>query len=239
MRFASAPLGRLASAAVLSLGLTLGACQSPPLPKGIDAPDAFTKDLGEQPYLLGPNDVVRVLVYGQPEFQEGEYGQRVDPSGRLSIPLAGAVFVAGMTIDEARLAVQGALEPYLRAPSVTLSLMEPSSRRIYLLGQVEDPGTYPLDRPLTALQALSLGGGFRRGANREEVCVLRRVGDRFAVARFNAATPGSDGLIAMRGDDMIFVSQTGIGILGEDYLPIFSVLSTLASLVLVTDAIQE
>ena len=63
----------------------------------------------------------------------------------------GPVTLAGLTIDEAREKLRTELTRFLREPQVSLTLVDSPSRRFWVFGEVERPGIYPLERPLTAL----------------------------------------------------------------------------------------
>lgn len=188
---------------------------------------------------LGPGDRLAVKVLLHPEVSTVEAGVLLDPAGQIDLPTLGPVALDGLTLDEARARLTDAFARYVREPRVSVTLLELASRRVYIFGEVERPGTYVLDRPLTALQALTLAGGFRPGADREQVALLR--GDRSAlqVYFFDGATPGPDGLVAVQPDDFLFVRLSGAGTFRDQILPVVQSIvppiTGLASVVVVAD----
>ena len=155
------------------------------------------------------------------------------------LALVGPVHVAGQTLDEARVTITAAFAVYLKEPRIDLSLVEIASRRFYVYGEVNAPGPYVLDRPMTVYQALSFGGGYTNGANRDQV-VLLRVEDGRAVARqFNAQSFETAGLMAVHPDDLLFVRRSGSGSFTEDVLPyiigVSAAMSAVSDLILVDD----
>lgn len=86
-----------------------------------------------------------------------------------------------------------------------------------------------MDRPLSALEALSEGEQILPGANREQVTLLRRHGEEVEVHLFNAETPDAEGLVQVVPGDLIFVSRTGTWRFTEDALPILQALGYTAS----------
>ena len=168
---------------------------------------------------LGPNDVVRVITWGHPEASTKGEGERVDVQGNITLPMIGPVVVDGRTVDEARELITGELSEFIREPKVAVSVLHYGAREFYLMGQIESPGAYKLDRPLTALQALSYGGNVLRGAVRENIYLLRRSEQGFDVHVFDISRPGPDGLIAVRPNDLLFVARSGHGKFAEEYLP--------------------
>ena len=123
------------------------------------------------PYVLGPNDKVRVKVYGEPDIT-GEY--EVDGNGRVSIPLAGRVQAAGKTTKQLEGAIRAALSKgIVRDPRVNVDVA--AYRPYYILGEVKNSGEYPYKVGLTIMDAVAAAGGFTYRANEHKV-YLRRAG---------------------------------------------------------------
>ncbi|PLX95486.1 MAG: sugar transporter [Desulfuromonas sp.] len=146
-------------------------------------------------YRIGAGDVLYVNVQGKPELGspsgngQGVSGSRVDGKGNIHLPLVGAVSVAGLTVDAAATAVQAAFSTYLNAPWVVLEVEEYKSQPLYLLGQFRAAGTYYMERPLTLLQGIALGGGLLDSANLRRARLIR--GDKtLAVDVYEMLTSG-------------------------------------------------
>jgi polysaccharide export outer membrane protein len=115
-------------------------------------------------YVIGVNDVLSININGKPEFFAAPgslkvSGSRVDGNGRVNLPLAGPVEVAGLTISQAQSRIQAALRTYLQNPWVVVEVADYKSRPLYLLGQFKAPGTFYMDRPLNLVQGIALGSG--------------------------------------------------------------------------------
>jgi polysaccharide export outer membrane protein len=236
------PFLRRCAALLALLGAGCASMKAPPLAQGnVESAGGLTARPAV--FRLGPGDRVAVTVFSHPESSTPAEGVQLDLSGRLDLPLLGPLVLAGLTEDEARARITTELGRYLREPRVSLQLLEAASRRVYVLGEVDEPGPYVLDRPLTALQALSLAGGFRAGADRKTVALLRGGPDALEVAFFDAATPGPDGMIPVQPDDMIFVRLSGAGTFRDQLLPIVQSLvppfTALATLVLAADRLNN
>ncbi len=106
-------------------------------------------------YTLGPGDQVRIITFGE-ENLTGEF--RVNDSGNIALPLVGAVHAAGLTSGELEAAVAAALRQgnLVHNPSVAVEVI--AYRPIYVLGEVNKPGQYPL--------SAGHDGGDRRGGGR-------------------------------------------------------------------------
>jgi polysaccharide biosynthesis/export protein len=132
-------------------------------------------------YQVGPGDVLFINVSGRPELGSPVVtggankvsGSRVDGVGNIHLPLVGTVTVGGLTVGELQEKLRQLYGHYLTNGWVVVEVAEFRSQPIYLLGQFRAPGTYYLDRPLTLLQGLALGGGLSDAANLRSARLLR------------------------------------------------------------------
>jgi protein involved in polysaccharide export with SLBB domain len=109
-------------------------------------------------YALGAGDRIMISVLGQPDIS-GEYTIRAD--GHISLHLLGPVDVAGETIGEMEHDLGRLLtERFKGEASVVASVVQ--YRPVYVLGEVEAPGTYPFSYGLSVIKAIALAGGYRR-----------------------------------------------------------------------------
>jgi protein involved in polysaccharide export with SLBB domain len=123
----------------------------------------------ESDYKLGPNEHMRIIVYGQPNLT-GEYV--LDGNGTLSFPLIGNVPANGMTPAELQHAIAAKLDPeYLRDPSVSVEVA--TRRPFYVVGEVQKPGSYPFVTDMTVLNAIATAGGQTYRANMASFYVKR------------------------------------------------------------------
>jgi polysaccharide export outer membrane protein len=119
------------------------------------------------PQRLQAGEKIRVNVFGEDKLS-GEY--EIDPSGFVSLPLAGTIKAAGSTQSEfeQELAKKFRSE-YLRNPKVTVSIA--SFRPFYIVGEVEKPGEYPYKGGLNILTALAIAGGPTYRASKSTVLI--------------------------------------------------------------------
>ncbi len=89
---------------------------------------------------------------------------KVDGSGFITIPLAGRMKVAGLSVGQIQEKLNKALIKYVKEPAAIVEVSKPSSQPLYLIGAFKAPQVYYLDRPLTVLQGMALGGGPDMGA---------------------------------------------------------------------------
>jgi polysaccharide export outer membrane protein len=118
---------------------------------------------------LQAGDTLRVTVFGE-EKLSGDF--QVDPSGYVSLPLAGTVLAAGLTkIELERSLTEKFKSKYLRDPKVTVDVA--SFRPIYVLGEVQRPGEYQYRSGLNVVSALAVAGGVTYRASKSRVLIQR------------------------------------------------------------------
>ncbi|RDD63177.1 polysaccharide biosynthesis/export family protein [Ferruginivarius sediminum] len=124
-------------------------------------------------YRLAPGDKLRVNVFGHPDVS-GEF--EVDGDGTITFPLLGQVVSSGRSVNELKEYIATELnENYLVDPRVSVEVL--NYRPFYILGQVEQPGSYPFQSGMTVRQAVALAGGFTRRAVKSEVTLIRPTSD--------------------------------------------------------------
>lgn len=131
-------------------------------------------------YRVGPGDVLAINVPGlidnwgnHPERSYNNQGFRISSSGKIILPLAGALEVTGLTVEEIQTLLVDKLIKYIKKPLVTVEIREFKSQPLYLLGQFNQPGLYFLDRPTSLLHGLSMGRGLQDKANLRGARLLR------------------------------------------------------------------
>ena len=126
-------------------------------------------------YELGPYDEIAIRVLGQPDYSIER--TKVSPVGRVYHPLIGDVEVGGMTVRMLTEKLTSDLSQFLINPKVSVSLLEASSAKAGVLGEVVHPGIIILSRPTTLLDAISQSGGVTDFGNQTNITLLRRLGD--------------------------------------------------------------
>jgi polysaccharide export outer membrane protein len=124
----------------------------------------------DQDYIIGPQDLLAIDVWHEPELSQTV---PVRPDGKISLPLIGDLEVGGLTPRALQVLLAKELEAYIHKPQVTAIVREVNSRKYYLIGEVERPGSYPLSAHMTVLDALATAGGFRDFAKIQQIYLLR------------------------------------------------------------------
>jgi polysaccharide export outer membrane protein len=106
-----------------------------------------------RPYVVGPNDVLAVTVFNQPQLT-GKYV--VEADGMFTFPLLGRVNVGGLTLRAVEDQLRERLaKGYLRDPQVAVAVEKYRSQHVYVMGEVREPGAIELSGPITLIEALA------------------------------------------------------------------------------------
>jgi len=155
---------RLLALALAALALAGCAGAPPPQPKPPEPRVSST---------LGAGDVFEVRVYQEPELS-GVY--RVGPQGDIVFPLCRRVPVAGLTANAVSERLQACLgEGFIRNAHVSVIVKEFNSQKIFVFGEVQKPGTFVFEDGMTIVQAVTVAGGFAKGAAQNSTSVTRLV----------------------------------------------------------------
>lgn len=197
-------------------GLCLGLAAA----AGLAAASAATQQLAAQQlaaptqgsYRLNPGDVIEISVWKEPELQREVL---LLPDGNIAFPLVGTVQAAGRTPDEIQAEVEERLTRFFPEPVVTVSILQVAGNKLYVTGQVNQPGQFTVDQPVDVLQAIALAGGLTAFADEDDIYVLRRApdGSQSAIAfDYDDVTDGSDlsSNIVLQQGDVVVVPTAGL-----------------------------
>lgn len=149
------------------------------------------------PYAIGRGDVLSIVVWDHPELAGGgmtaataaadangtnasgsgnaaQPGFVVDYQGRIQFPFAGLLPVEGLTEEAARALLTSKLARYIANPNITLRVQSYRSKRVYIDGEVKQPGLQAInDIPMTLVEALNRAGGLLASADQSRIALER------------------------------------------------------------------
>ena len=153
-------------------------------------------------YQIGPEDLLYIRVWREPDFT---LPVAVRPDGKITMPLIGELRAAGQSPLQLTASLKQLLTQYLNNPDVSVFVTEVRSKKFYIDGEMNRPGSFALVTPTSVLEALSRGGGFREFANTKKIRVLR--GSDVLYFNYKDVTKGKhlDQNIAVENGDHIIV----------------------------------
>jgi polysaccharide export outer membrane protein len=149
------------------------------------APAAAPSTVGvETPgdYVIGPEDVLGIVFWRDRDLSADVI---VRPDGRVSLPLLNDIDVAGLTPDQVREKITEQAKRYVDEPTATVVVRQINSRKVFITGNVERPGTFPLLRNTSVLQLIALAGGLKEFAKAGDIVVVRNDAGRQLTFPFN------------------------------------------------------
>jgi polysaccharide export outer membrane protein len=186
---------------------------APPTQTGPSAQSAPTQTGPREPapqsapgYEVQPGDLLQVSVWKE---QDLDRQVLVRPDGGFSFPLAGDVNAIGKTVDQLRGELTERLSRFIPDLFVTVAVLEINGNKVYVIGQVSQPGQFVVNPRVDVIQALSLAGGTTAFASPNDIFVLRREGNAQRRLPFNfgevARGKNLEQNIILRSGDVVVV----------------------------------
>jgi polysaccharide export outer membrane protein len=156
-------------------------------------------------YVIGPEDVLYIYVWKEENLSR-TVPVRMD--GMISIPLVDDVKAAGMTPLQLKEYLLAKLREYVETPDVTVIVQEVNSYRVYVQGEVKNPGVFKLRTETSLVQIIVMAGGFTDWADRKKITIIRKEGGKESRIRANYkkiidADEGAKDIILKSGDIVI------------------------------------
>jgi polysaccharide export outer membrane protein len=145
----------------------------PGIPAGIQPPGDYT---------IGSGDVLGIVFWREKDLTTDV---TVRPDGKITLPLINEIAAAGLRPEQLRTAITEEATNYIQDPAVTVIVRKINSRKVYITGQVEKPGTYDLIAPTTVIQFIAIAGGLKEFAHRKEIVIMRTEDGKSVTYPFN------------------------------------------------------
>jgi polysaccharide biosynthesis/export protein len=174
----------------------------------------------DEEYRLGKGDEITVDFAGRPEMTAKLV---VGPDGRITLPLAGDLMMAGQTRTDAAKEIDNALSPYFNNLSAQVTVTKYTANRVLVLGAVEHPGEVTFDGTPKLLEALSRSGletGPNKASQIPERCAIYRGQDEVVWVDLKKLIDAGNSLadLRLRRDDVVYVPNGGerfVSVLGQ------------------------
>jgi len=136
----------------------------------VTATQGMTSPVDPNTYRIGPEDVLFIRVWKEPEFSGAV---QVRPDGKFTLPIVGDIVASGLTPIELAARVTEALKTQIKEPEVMVALQSVQSKKYYITGEVNRSGIFQLVIPVTVLEALTNAGGFKEFAKKNKITIVR------------------------------------------------------------------
>jgi len=163
-------------------------------------------------YIIGPEDILEITIWKNADLSKQV---QVRPDGRISLPLLGDISAVAKTPVQLTEEISAGLRMYMENPTVSIMIKEVNSYQIYVLGEVNKPGKYPLKSKTTLLQGVTVAGGFTGMAARNKIVIFRFSNKGEGLTKLKASyddivvRDGSSQNIELKpGDQIVVPSET-------------------------------
>jgi len=190
-------------------------------------------------YKIVPHDRISLIVYQHPDLSTTiptlgivDKGMLVDSDGIVSLPLLEDVKISGLTQKEASKTIEEGYNEYLNYSKVRVEVL---NKRAYVVGEVKQPGEFPLENEqLTLLQAIAQAGDFTDTANRQQILVIRseQNGARTFMIDLTDVNSITHANLMIKPNDIVYVLPTSMKAINTNITsinPIFSLISNILS----------
>lgn len=151
--------------------------------------------LEQQDYRIGEGDVIKVMVYDNPDL---ETTTRVSGNGTILFPLIGELQIEGLSVSQVSSKIAQKLAAgYIRDPQVSVFVEEFRSKRANIMGEVKLPGLYELSGSTNLVELISKAGGLTPDA-----------GSEITIKRKNPDNPGQDNIITVNLKSLLEKQET-------------------------------
>lgn len=168
-----------------ALMMLIGGCvhSTPALqPVPLTAPLVQASTSVAEDYTVGAGDVLEISVWKDPALTRQVV---ILPDGTFSFPLIGRFTAAGKTVDQIRTEMETAFTRYIPEPDLSVIVQQVNSQVVYVIGKVNRPGHFPLNRNIDVLQALAMAGGLNIFADDRDIRIFRKTSGKAMVIPFD------------------------------------------------------
>lgn len=158
---------------------------------------------------IASGDLIEITVFDTPELSQKT---RVDNHGHIELIVGGSLWVAGLTPTEAALAMEARLRDakVLRDPHVTVNVLESATQTVTVLGEVKNPGSYPIWGQQRISQIIAAAGGLTSNASHTAALTHKGSSEAAVIQLDGTLNNHSGGDTVLLPGDRIVVSRAGV-----------------------------
>ena len=169
------------------------------------------KEVVVSEFILGVGDEVELTVYRHDDLNKKV---RIPPDGINTFPLIGEIRTNGTSIHQLRGKIKDSLSVYLVEPQVSLEITSYKGQKIFILGEVNNPGVYQIDTPTTIIEAIAKAGGYTLDGKYTSVVLIRGRPEKPELKRLDLKKTFTIGDLSqnvfLKSGDVVYVPRTFI-----------------------------
>lgn len=191
-------------------------------------------DYRQDEYRLAKYDIITIMALGHTE-DIGENEITIGVDGMAALPYVGNVKLAGLTLDEARRVIYTKLSKYYKLPELSVSIKSYGARKVYVMGNVNNPGIKEMNVDnMNVYAAVSSAGGVDKRGRSKHIQLIRQIDGVLYYREINIdAFVKKHDLsqnIQLEDGDIVYVPDSGKVIFNEDIAPYINIYATYRAL---------
>jgi len=155
-------------------------------------------------YIIGPEDVLDIFVWKEESLTK-TVPVRID--GKISLPLLDDIQAAGLTPLQLKEELTKRLSGFVDNPTVTVTVKEANSYRIFISGEVKQPGIVRIRSEVTLVNLIIMVGGFTEWANKRKILIITKENgkEKRIIANYNKIIDGDIPDIVIKPGDTVII----------------------------------
>jgi polysaccharide export outer membrane protein len=155
-------------------------------------------------YVIGPEDVLLIYVWKEESITK-TVPVRID--GKISIPLVNEIQASGLTPLQLKEALTEKLRGFIESPTVTVTVMEANSFKVFLSGEVKQPGVHRIRSEITLVKLIIMAGGFTEWADQKRILVITKEKgkEKRITANYKKIIEGEEPDIPIKSGDTVII----------------------------------
>ena len=155
-------------------------------------------------YVIGPEDVLDIFVWKEESLTK-TVPVRID--GKISLPLVDDVQAAGLTPLQLKEEITKRLSGFVDNPTVTVTVREANSYRVFISGEVKQPGIVRIRSEITLVKLIIMAGGFTEWANKRKISIITKENgkEKRITANYNKIIDGDIPDIVIKPGDTVII----------------------------------
>ena len=155
-------------------------------------------------YIIGPEDVLDIFVWKEESITK-TVPVRID--GKISLPLLDDIQAAGLTPLQLKEEITKKLSGFVDNPTVTVTVKEANSYRVFISGEVKQPGIVRIRSEVTLVKLIIMVGGFTEWANKRKISIITKENgkEKRITANYNKIIDGDIPDIVIKPGDTVII----------------------------------
>ena len=190
---------------------------------------ALSGTAAAEEYIMSPGDKLMIVIAGYEEYSSSpaqpESAYVVRPDGKVSFPMVGTIDTTGKTVGQFTEELKERLGEYLVNPDVSVNIVQWGTTRVFVLGEVNKPGLYELNKSHRVIDAIGAANGFTKDAAKKKVYLVRD-GKEANTTRLNVNNFLTKGdltqNVVLKEGDCLYLTSNGRFNFNTDILPFIS-----------------